>query len=423
MSNSTITPPQLPAATINTPQTRQGHSLNWLQRFAKNKLYRWLQGLEHGQIRVQDWQGTEQSWGDDDLLWAEWQIHHPKFFSRLATQGSLGIAESYLQREWDAEDLTSLLRILCRNLHRMAGAEGRLAAIAYGLRSFLSKLDGNTLAGSRRHIAAHYDLSNELFELFLDPSLMYSCAYFEDPRMTLHEASLAKLDRVCRQLALQATDQLLEIGTGWGGLALFAAKHHGCQVTTTTISAAQGKRARQRFQAAGVTSHVRLLNTDYRQLSGQYDKVVSIEMIEAVGERHLDTYFRQCGQLLRPGGRLVLQAIVMPEQRYAAYRRGVDFIRQYIFPGGFLPSVAAMQEAVGRTSNLRLHSLEDISPHYARTLQAWRQRFLDHVAQVLDLGFDDRFVRMWEYYLCYCEAAFREQAVRVVQMAWDKPTC
>jgi cyclopropane-fatty-acyl-phospholipid synthase len=213
----------------------------------------------------------------------------------------------------------------------------------------------------------------------------------------------------------------MEIGTGWGGFALRAVQKYGIELTTTTISQAQRLKALSRFEAAGISDRVRQLDSDYRDLEGQYDKLVSIEMVEAVGDRFLDTYFRQCGRLLKPGGRFVLQSIVMPESRYSEYRRGGDFIQKYIFPGGFLPSVAAIQESVGRTTSLRLQTVEDLSTHYARTLQAWRTRFFDRLDEVRQLGFDDYFIRMWEYYLCYCEAAFREQTVGIVQIVWDKP--
>ena len=281
--------------------------------------------------------------------------------------------------------------------------------------------DRNSRRGSRHNIARHYDLGNEFFELFLDPTLMYSSAFFESESSTLHDASIAKLDRICRKLDLQPSDNVLEIGTGWGGFALHSVQNYGCSLTTTTISQEQLSKARERVEMAGISDRVRLLDADYRDLTGQFDKLVSIEMIEAVGARFLGDYFRQCGRLLKPGGRFVLQGIVMPEKRYESYRRSVDFIQKYIFPGGFLPSVAAIQDAVGQNSTLRLQSVEDLSPHYARTLEEWRQRFSDRIDDVRALGFDDRFIRMWEYYLCYCEAAFREQAVGVVQMVWDKP--
>ncbi|MCA9212718.1 MAG: class I SAM-dependent methyltransferase [Planctomycetales bacterium] len=348
-------------------------------------------------------------------------VNSDNLYSRLATDGALGFAESYIRGEWSTTDLTSLLRILYRNSsqHRISTAISRLSLL---IQRVLRYFDENTLQGSRRHIAAHYDLSNEFFESFLDPTLMYSSAYFEKPDMSLHEASIAKLDRICQKLHLEPGHKVLEIGTGWGGFTLHCAKNHDVQITTTTISSAQAKKARERFTSAGLNDRVTLLEEDYRNLDGRYDRLVSIEMVEAVGERYLDEYFQRCGRLLKPGGRFVLQGIVMPEQRYESYRRNVDFIQAYIFPGGFLPSVTAMQQAVGCHTDLRLVGIEDLSSHYARTLSEWRSRFLAKLPKIRELGFDDRFIRMWEYYLCYCEAAFREQAVRVVQIVWDKPT-
>ncbi len=394
--------------------------LTWVQALVRRRLLTWLASLKGGQIQFTD-AHTRATFGQLTAeLRAEWHINDPQFYSYLAAQGSLGLAESYLREHWQTDDLTKFLQILCRNLDRTTGVATSLSKVFQRFQYFASRLDPNSRNGSRRHIAAHYDLSNPFFELFLDPTLMYSSAWFEKPNMSLHDASLAKLDRVCGKLQLQPTDRLLEIGTGWGGLALHAASQFGCHVTTTTISPAQFHKASERVQQAGLNDKIELLTADYRDLIGQFDKLVSIEVIEAIGERHLDDFFRQCNALLRPGGRCVMQAIVMPEQRYAAYRRNIDFIQKYIFPGGFLPSISAIQSAVGRTSQFRLESIEDISPHYARTLEHWRQRFLDRVADVRALGFDDRFIRMWEYYLCYCEAAFRERSVRVVQIVWDK---
>ncbi|TWT34550.1 SAM-dependent methyltransferase [Blastopirellula retiformator] len=394
----------------------------WLQQLSRRKLLRWLEEVVGGEIRYADASRTlDCGERTPDQLQAAWTVSDDRFFSRLATGGSVGIAESYLQGEWRSDDLTALLQILCRNMERTNDADSGLASVAKLARRVLSFFDGNTRDGSRRHIAAHYDLSNEFFSLFLDDTWMYSSAIFEHEAMTLEEASVAKLRRIADKLDLQPSDRLLEIGAGWGGFALHAAERGVRDITTTTISQMQYEKSQERFQAAGVADQIQLLSADYRDLEGQYDKIVSIEMVEAVGEKYLDDYFRQCARLLKPGGRLVLQAIVMPEERYDAYRRGIDFIQAYIFPGGFLPSVAAMQASIGRTSNLRLDCVEDISPHYATTLRHWRERFFDSIDEVKRLGFDDRFIRMWEYYLCYCEAAFREKAVRVVQIAWDKP--
>ncbi|EAQ78945.1 SAM-dependent methyltransferase [Blastopirellula marina] len=395
----------------------------WLQNMSRRKLLRWLENVAGGQIRYADTSDVI-CFGDcsGDNLQADWGINDPRFFSHLASGGSIGFAESYLQGQWRSDDLTALLQIFCRNLSRTDEAETGFASFARWGRRLLNLWDGNTRRGSRKHIAAHYDLSNDFFALFLDSTWMYSSAYFKHANMSLHDASVAKLQLICEKLELRSSDRVLEIGTGWGGFALHAAKQGVRDLTTTTISNSQFEKSRARFQAAGVVDQIRLLNADYRDLIGQYDKIVSIEMVEAVGEKYLEGYFEQCAKLLKPGGRLVIQAIVMPEDRYDTYRSSVDFIQSYIFPGGFLPSVAAMQAAIGRTSNLRLQSIEDLSPHYATTLLHWRRRFFERLAEVRSLGFDDRFIRMWEYYLCYCEAAFREKTVGVVQIVWDKPT-
>lgn len=381
----------------------------------------WLESLQGGQIQFSDDQMRAVYGPYDSQPSVSWRVSDPRFYGLLASQGPMGLAESYLRGHWQVDDLTTFLQILCRNLSRSNSLKTGVAAIAGRLRQWIYRLDGNSRRGSRRHVAAHYDLSNAFFELFLDPTMMYSSAWFDDAEMSLHDASLSKLDRLCGKLNLQSSDRLLEIGTGWGGLALHAAKQYGCDVTTTTISQAQYEMTIDRVVKAGLGNRIHPLAVDYRDLEGQYDKLVSVEVIEAIGERYLDDFFRQSDRLLKPGGRCVMQAIVMPEQRYESYRRSVDFIQKYIFPGGFLPSITAIQMSVGRTTSFRMESVEDMSPHYAQTLMHWRRAFLDRLDDVRTLGFDDRFLRMWEFYLCYCEAAFRENTVRVVQIVWDKP--
>ncbi len=395
----------------------------WFERQVRAAAFRRLAQLQGGRIEYYDAIGcaTFGNSFDKPQLSAEWNINNPDFYGQLAMAGSLGVAESYLRGDWDTDDLTTLLRILCRNLQTVSGTDSGLARAGRWLAHVGHWMNRNTRKGSRENVSRHYDLSNDFFELFLDPTWMYSSARFDSPEMGLEEASIAKLDSICQKADLKPGDHVLEIGTGWGGFALHAVRNYGIKLTTTTISRQQLLKARERVQASGISDRVELLEFDYRDLIGTYDKVVSIEMVEAVGDQFLNDYFRQCGRLLKPGGRFVLQGIVMPEQRYESYKRSVDFIQKYIFPGGFLPSVAAMQESVGRTSNLRLVSVEDLSNDYALTLRHWRRRFFDRLDDVRALGFDDRFIRMWEYYLCYCEAAFLEQAVGVVQVVWDKP--
>ncbi|MCA9128222.1 MAG: class I SAM-dependent methyltransferase [Planctomycetales bacterium] len=416
----------------SSAQLASGQALSWFQQLARAKLLERLNSLHDGVLRYSERQFVAQHQDDDaqpiefgapsrDSLTAQLRVDDARFFSQLAVGGSIGFAESYMRGHWHTDNLTDLLRMLYRN-RLQASAKPSLPGLAVQLaRRIAFKLQSNTIGRSRRHIAAHYDLSNDFFELFLDSTWMYSSAYFENDSLSLAEASEAKLAQICRKLDPQPQEHVLEIGTGWGGFALHLLQHHDVRLTTTTISESQRTKAVERVNARGLANRVELLNVDYRQLHGQFDKLVSIEMIEAVGEQFLPTYFRQCDRLLRPGGRMVMQAIVMPEQRYTAYRKNVDFIQQYIFPGGFLPSISALQDAVGAGTDFRLIELEDLSLHYARTLAEWRKRFVGNLAAVRQLGFDDRFIRMWEYYLCYCEAGFREQAVRLVQIVWDKP--
>ena len=279
----------------------------------------------------------------------------------------------------------------------------------------------NSRAGSRRNIAAHYDLGNEFFRSFLDETLMYSAATFEHEQQSLHDAQVARLDRICRKLELGPDDHLLEIGTGWGGLALHAARHFGCRVTTTTISREQWTLARERVREAGLGDRVEVLCEDYRDLTGTYDKLVSIEMIEAIGHQYYDTYFAKCSELLAPHGAMLLQAITIADQRYERARRSVDFIQRYIFPGSCIPSVAALSSSIARASDLRLFHLDDIGPHYATTLAHWRQNLRANLARVRSLGYGEEFIRMWEYYFCYCEGGFMERVIGDVQMLLVKP--
>jgi len=282
-------------------------------------------------------------------------------------------------------------------------------------------LNRNTPKGSRRNIEAHYDLGNELFELFLDETMMYSCGIFHHQQTTLQEASEAKLERICQKLQLKPTDHLLEIGTGWGGFALYAAKHYGCRVTTTTISKQQYDYARQRVQDAGLEDRITLLFDDYRELNGSYDKLVSIEMVEAIGHRYYDAYFNKCSELIKPDGMMLLQSITISDQRYPVAKKSIDFIQKYIFPGGCLPSVAALGDAIARKTDMRIFHLEDIGPHYATTLHKWRERFFENIGKVRQLGYPEGFIRMWEYYLCYCEGGFRQQTIGTIQLLLTKP--
>jgi cyclopropane-fatty-acyl-phospholipid synthase len=366
-----------------------------------------LSSLTTGSLRIRESQGIH-DFGPGPGISAEIQVQDPAFFSELAFGGSVGAAESYMLGHWRADDLTALMRLLLRNRAALEGLERGFARLSAPLRGFAHWLHRNTRAGSRRNIAAHYDLGNEFFRLMLDESMMYSCALFGRPEMTLAEAQEAKLDRICRTLALGPADHVLEIGTGWGAFAMHAASRYGCRVTTTTISPSQFELARERVRAAGLEGRVNLLLEDYRDLSGTYDKMVSIEMIEAIGHRQYGEFFRQVAARLAPRGRMLLQTITIADHLYAGTRDDVDFVKRYVFPGACIPSVSALAGAMARNSDLRILALEDIGPHYATTLACWRDNFFANLDRVRALGYPESFVRLWEFYLCYCEAGFAE---------------
>jgi cyclopropane-fatty-acyl-phospholipid synthase len=353
------------------------------------------------------------------------RVRSPRFYRHLL-HGSRGLCESYLQGLWDSEDLVSLTRLAARNLAALDALRRRLARLLAPVRRPLGWLARNTPRRSRRQIAAHYDLGNELFELFLDPTMMYSCAVFERPQTSLEEASLAKLERVCAKLDLGPEDHVLEIGSGWGGFAVYAAQRHGCRVTTITISREQHAYACERVRRAGLADRVTVLLSDYRDRSeldrrGPYDKLVSIEMIEAVGWQYYPTFFSRCSELLRPGGAMLLQAITIDDRAYEVEKAGRSFINTYIFPGGCLPSMEVISRTLSRVTDLRQVQVEDITAHYATTLSRWRERFLAAAERLGELGYDERFRRLWELYLSYCEGGFRERRIQDVQVLLRKP--
>jgi cyclopropane-fatty-acyl-phospholipid synthase len=394
-----------------------------LQSFVRRRLLAALGRLRAGELELSD-AGELHRFGAaaaPDALRCTVEVRDPAFYSSLAFGGTLGAAESWMRGEWAASDLTALLRMLARDADVLAGFDAGLARLAEPALRALHRLRRNTRRGARRNIAAHYDLGNDFFALFLDPTLTYSCGVFERPDASMEEASTAKYERLCRKLELRPGDHVLEIGTGWGGFCLHAASLHGCRVTSTTLSAEQRALALERVAAAGLSDRVSVLDRDYRELEGSFDKIVSIEMIEAVGAEHLPAYFRACGARLAAGGRAAIQAIVVPDQRYERARRTVDFIKRYIFPGGCLPSVGALVDAASRASDLRLAHLEELTPHYAETLRRWRARFLANAGRIRRLGYSEAFLRLWEYYLRYCEAGFEERTIHLVQLVFERP--
>jgi cyclopropane-fatty-acyl-phospholipid synthase len=387
--------------------------------FVRRRVMAQLQGLASGTLVIEE-AGREWRCGKGEPE-IRLQVWDPGFWSEVAFGGTVGAGEAYVAGVWTCDDLVGLTRLLLRNRSLLQGLEQGLARLSAPLRLLFHRLRRNTRAGSRRNIAAHYDLGNEFYRLWLDETLMYSCALFERPGMSLEEASIAKLERICRKLDLKPGDRVLEIGSGWGGFALHAARAYGCQVTTVTLSPSQYQLCRERIEQAGLSGRIEVRLGDYRDLSGQYDKLVSIEMVEAVGAGHLGAYFRQCSRLLKPEGTMLLQAITIADQRYERALREVDFIQKHIFPGGFLPSVSALTAAMARASDLRTLHLEDIGPHYAETLRHWRQNLRRAIDRVRALGFDEGFLRMWDFYLCYCEGGFRERDLGTVQMLLAKP--
>jgi cyclopropane-fatty-acyl-phospholipid synthase len=412
--------------TAIAPATLPKRGRRWLDTLARRAVLERLGRLETGSLRVV---AGEEEWrfGLSALsgIAATVRIHDERAFAELALGGSIGAAEAYMLGYWDAYDLTSVLRLLLENRAVLDDLETGSARLKAPLQRALHWLNRNTRAGSQRNIAAHYDLGNEFFALWLDPSLMYSAAIFETTATTLEEASAAKNELICRKLRLTETDRLLEIGTGWGGFALHAARNFGCRITSVTISREQYELATRRVREADLADRVTVLLADYRELDpavhGMFDKLVSIEMIEAVGHDYQPVFFRKCAQMLKPDGAMLLQAITIADQQYERARRSVDFIQRYIFPGSCLTSVTNMSAVLTRATDLRIAHLEDIGVHYATTLVHWRTRFRARSAEIRALEFPETFLRMWEYYFCYCEAGFLERAIGDVQLLLLKP--
>ena len=353
-------------------------------------------------------------------LSAQLVVHRERFFARALLGGDTAIGEAYMDGDWSTPDLVTLMQLAVRNLAQLEKSSTFFSSFSHFADRLRHRLRANTVEGSRRNIHAHYDLSNEFFRLFLDESMVYSCAWYETAEDSLETAQFQKLDRICRKLELQPKDSVLEIGTGWGAFALHAARNYGCQVTTTTISQQQHEYARVLFDAADKDRRIELLLKDYRDLSGSFDKIVSIEMFEAVGFEHYDDFFRVCDRLLKPDGSLLLQTISMNEQRFLQYVKQSDWIQKYIVPGAQLASLRGVLESLARATRLSLFHAEDMGVHYARTLAAWRERFLARIAEVKALGFDDRFIRMWDYYLAFCEGAFLERHISDFQLLLTK---
>jgi len=378
--------------------------------------------LRRGTLIIHENEARHRFGNDDDALLGEIVVFDPGFYRAIVAGGSVGAAEAYMDGLWDSPDLVAVVRVMARNMTALDAVEGGMTHLVACFRRLVHLSRRNTRSGSKRNIAAHYDLSNDFFASWLDTSMMYSSAIFPDEAADLDEAARFKLDTICRKLDLKPGDRVVEIGTGWGGFAIHAAARYGCRVTTTTISAEQHRIAAERIAEAGLEDRITLLLSDYRDLEGKFDKLVSIEMIEAVGHDFLGSYFETCARLLEPDGQMLIQAITMPDDRYESALREVDFIKRYIFPGSFIPSIGAMVAAMGKHTDLRLVHLEDMTSHYARTLAAWHERFLLAAGTPAVAGFGERFRRMWTYYLSYCEGGFRERVIGSAQLVFAKPS-
>jgi cyclopropane-fatty-acyl-phospholipid synthase len=395
----------------------------WFTALVKRSILKRLSNIQHGRIIIQE-NGTQYAFGQQGCqpdLNVNITINDPRFFTRLALGGSAGAGESYIRGHWACDNLTALIRIMVLNRSMLLGVERGPALLLKPLRLLAHHLNRNSRKGSKKNIHAHYDIGNELFSLFLDESMMYSSAIYPRENSTLEEASQYKIDLICKKLKLGPDDHLLEIGTGWGALAIHAAKNYGCRVTSTTISSQQFEFASDKVERAGLEKQITIIKQDYRELSGKYDKLVSVEMLEAVGHEYLDLFFEKCCSLLKPDGLMLLQTITIADRHYEYAKQSVDFIQHYIFPGGGLHSINVLSDCIARVTDFHLLHLAEYGDHYARTLREWRRRFFANLNKVRDLNYPDSFIRLWEFYLCYCEGGFMEKSIGVSQLLLGKP--
>jgi cyclopropane-fatty-acyl-phospholipid synthase len=388
---------------------------------ARKAVFKSLESIRYGSLLLEE-DGKVFHFGKFGALpQAKVKVNDPLAYKFFAVGGNVGGAEAYMLSYWDTKDLLSVTQLFAKNINVLTEVDRNQSfknKLASKIFHFLNK---NSLDGSKKNISAHYDLGNKFFELFLDESMMYSSAIFQTISQPLAEASINKLDVICKKLELKDSDHLVEIGTGWGGMAIYAASNYGCRVTTTTISEEQYQYTLDKVQSLGLQEKVTVLKKDYRLIEGRYDKLVSIEMIEAVGAEHLKGYFEKCSSLIKEDGLMLVQAITIPDQRYQQSLKSVDFIQKYIFPGGRLPSNGVISENISKHTDLQIVDHHDIGEHYAMTLSAWRKSFLEKREEIKSLGFDEVFYRMWDYYFCYCEGGFSERAISTVQYVMAKP--
>ncbi|QEG36858.1 SAM-dependent methyltransferase [Bythopirellula goksoeyrii] len=396
--------------------------LTVLDRWYRAALVHRLNRIETGKLILVDSTGSIcLNQNESSSFVGEIHVLDPRFYRQAVLGGGVGAAEAFIRGFWESPDLLQLMRVMARNRHVLTGLEDGFVRLVKPLQRIGHWARRNTLQGSRQNIADHYDLSNEFFATFLDSTMSYSAGIFEHPKATLEDASIAKFKRLCQLLKLTADDHLLEIGTGWGGLAICAAREYGCRVTTTTISQTQYEYVLRKVNESGLADRIRVLRQDYRELQGQYDKLVSVEMIEAVGHEFLNVFFTKCASLLRPGGRFALQAITIPEEREKNYLRSVDFIQKYVFPGGSLPSTNSIKRAVAVSTDLQLEAIDEFGAHYGETLARWHRQFVANLNAYRVMGMSERFIRTWRYYFSYCEAGFREEMIELKQILFVRP--
>ncbi|QDU83294.1 Cyclopropane-fatty-acyl-phospholipid synthase [Planctomycetes bacterium Pla163] len=419
MKTTPTTVPSKPASTSSTAPApaapAQVRPLSWMARAVLAR----LRELEHGTLELHA-NGQRFEFGATEPR-VRIAVHDDRFWSSIALRGSIGAGEAYAAGWWSTDDPIAVVRTMVRNHDVLSAMEGGLARLSQPFFALYHRLRRNSHAQARANIAAHYDLSNEFFALFLDRTMTYSCGIFDGEDTTLEEASLAKIDRLCKKLDLQPHHHLLEIGTGWGALAIHAAREYGCRVTTTTISQQQYDLAKERIEKAGLEDRITLLFEDYRNLTGTYDRLVSVEMIEAVGHQYFGEFYEKCGALLKPDGYMAIQAITIADSHYERAKGSVDFIQRYIFPGSCIPSITALQVAMSRNSDLTAVHLEDFGAHYARTLGVWHANLRAGWDEAKQLGLSEDFLRLWEFYFAYCAGGFAERHIGVSQVLYAKP--
>lgn len=398
----------------------------------KTIFFKALSGMKRGSIRMILPDGTQVTLGDPNSAYeakfhsALMHIKNPTFFKKAVLHGDIGFSEAYLTGDWDTDSIENVIAWFILNVDEapnLSGAKKKLFHLdLFNLgNKFLHFLRRNTLKGSKQNIVEHYDLGNSFYKLFLDPTMTYSSAYFTDLNQSLEQAQVEKVDRLCKKLKLNPNDHLLEIGSGWGFFAVHAAKNYGCRVTTVTLSEEQFKFAKEKIEKEGLSDKIEIRIQDYRKLEGKFTKLVSVEMLEAVGDAFYETFFEKCQNLLVADGIMALQVITCPDSRFQSFKKGIDFIQKHIFPGSLLPSVGRMNQAINRTGDMYLHHLEDMGLSYAKTLRLWQKAFEDNLTEVRNQGYSEGFIRKWKYYLSYCAAAFQMRNISVVQMVYTRP--